>query len=151
MCFSREVCEFEVDKIAATGAGVRKKTPAQANSDSDPAWYFAKHSIRTLAAICQQYAENIHFAVGQMVKQLIAVKCLRAREERSSIESGMDWIVQYQRWTRVFGLMLVMGAALAAGPPEGVEPEVWCEENPDACQSWCDDHPADEACDEPDC
>ena len=47
--------------------------------------------------------------------------------------------------------MLVMGAALAAGPPEGAEPEVWCEENPEACQSWCDDDPADEVCDEPDC
>jgi hypothetical protein len=37
MCFSREVCEFEVDKVAPAGAGVRRKAPAQANSDSDPA------------------------------------------------------------------------------------------------------------------
>jgi hypothetical protein len=151
MCFSREVCEFEVDKIAATGAGVRKKAPAQANSDSDPAWYFEKHLARTLAGICQPYPEKFCSAVCRMMKQLNSVKALRSLEWRSSIESGMDWIVQYQRWTRVFGLMLVMGAALAAGPPEGVEPEVWCEENPEACQLWCDDHPADEVCDEPDC
>ena len=108
---------------------------------------FDTNSSSHLSAICGK-----HSLRGRSDGEaLIAVKCLRAREERSSIESGMDWIVQYQRWTRVFGLMLVMGAALAAGPPEGVEPEVWCEENPEACQSWCDDHPADEACDEPDC
>ena len=47
--------------------------------------------------------------------------------------------------------MAFMVTALAAGPPEGDDPETWCEENPEACESWCDVHPADEACAEPDC
>ena len=63
----------------------------------------------------------------------------------------MDWIAQYQRGARVFGLMAVMVTALAAGPPEGEAPEAWCEENPAACESWCDAHPTDEACGEPEC
>ena len=42
----------------------------------------------------------------------------------------MDWIAQYQRGARVFGLMAVMVTALAAGPPEGEDPETWCEEIP---------------------
>ncbi len=70
---------------------------------------------------------------------------------RPSIKRRMDWIKQYQRGARVLGLMAFMVTAFAAGPPEGDDPETWCEENPEACESWCDVHPADEACGEPDC
>jgi hypothetical protein len=69
MLLPREICEFEVDEIALTGAGVRKNAPAQVSSDSNPAWYFTKHAIRTLTGICQRYSKKICHAVCPMMEQ----------------------------------------------------------------------------------
>ena len=41
--------------------------------------------------------------------------------------------------------------ALAAGPPQGADSAVWCEQNADECSEWCADNVEEEICQEPEC
>ena len=41
--------------------------------------------------------------------------------------------------------------ALAAGPPQDVNPTIWCEKNADECTEWCVQHTEADICQEPEC
>ena len=41
--------------------------------------------------------------------------------------------------------------ALAAGPPQGADSAVWCEQNSDECSEWCAEHTEVDICQEPEC
>ena len=41
--------------------------------------------------------------------------------------------------------------ALAAGPPQGADSAVWCEQNSDECSEWCAENTEVDICQEPEC
>ena len=47
--------------------------------------------------------------------------------------------------------MLALPAAVAGGPPQGEDPDAWCEANSDECATWCESNPEVETCKEPEC
>ena len=47
--------------------------------------------------------------------------------------------------------LLVSTASLADGPPAGGDADAWCEANQNACVTWCETHPDEEICQEPEC
>ena len=61
------------------------------------------------------------------------------------------------RKLRIVGYIIVFIAiartplALAAGPPQGVDSAVWCEQNVDECSEWCAEHTEADICQEPEC
>ena len=53
----------------------------------------------------------------------------------------------------IIGFIAILRAplALAAGPPPGEDPAVWCEQNADECTEWCADNSEVDICQEPEC
>ncbi|MBT3705415.1 MAG: hypothetical protein HOG18_00965 [Proteobacteria bacterium] len=47
--------------------------------------------------------------------------------------------------------LLVSTTSLADGPPAGGDADAWCEANQNACVTWCETHPDEEICQEPEC
>ena len=58
---------------------------------------------------------------------------------------------------RIIGYAIVLIAiskvslSLAAGPPQGADSAVWCEQNSDECSEWCAEHTEGDICQEPEC
>ena len=58
---------------------------------------------------------------------------------------------------RIIGYAIVLIAiskaslALAAGPPQGADSALWCEQNSDECSEWCAEHTEVDICQEPEC
>ena len=58
---------------------------------------------------------------------------------------------------RIIGYAIVLIAiskaslARAAGPPQGADSAVWCEQNSDECSEWCAEHTEVDICQEPEC
>ena len=54
-------------------------------------------------------------------------------------------------YTVVFVVTFSSPLALAAGPPQGVDSAVWCEQNADECSEWCAENDEVDICQEPEC